>query len=103
LKAHQPKPKKSKIKPTSKVSSHLWDLLSQVRCYVWKYEEPEWNNEKQQYNWSKPARSPKTSRHRKIRYREEYFDKDVDLWGTFEEAHAAYWNNQDELQGVGFS
>lgn len=100
--APQPKPKKSLIKPTVRDVPYVSALLFQIRCYVWKYEEPKWNIQKQEYDWSKPARSPKTTRHRKIRYSEENFDKDIHLWGTFREAYEAYERSQDELQGVGF-
>lgn len=96
----KPCPKQSVIKPNTEVSSHLREILSEVRSYVWKYEA-RWDAKKQKWIWGEPARSPKTKRHRKIRWGKENFERDKHLWGNFEEALLAYERNRGDLQGVG--
>lgn len=92
-------PKKSRIKPTRRVSSHLRQVLPQLRCYVWKYKG-EWNEEKQQRVWRKPALSPNNLR--SFRRKGEYWKKNLHRWGTFDEAIHVYEANRTFLQGVGF-
>lgn len=97
----RPRTKTSRVKPTSNVSPNLDKLLPELKAYVWKYES-ERNEEKQGWEWRKPARSPELGKHRKIRWSEEHFEKDRHLWGTFEKAYRAYEKCSYNLQGVGF-
>lgn len=98
---HLPEParKVSRIKPTGRVCSHLQQVLPQLRCYVWKYEG-EWNEEKQQRVWRKPALSPGNLH--SFKRKGEYWKKNLHRWGTFDEAIHVYEENRTFLQGVGF-
>lgn len=90
----RPAPKKSRVKPSRTVPPSLREVAPQLRWYVWRYD---WNAEKG--SWSKKlAKSPRTLG--VIGWSEENWEKDLGLWGSFEEAHRTFRENED-LQGVG--
>src|SRR5215207_5503027 len=94
--------KESRIKPTREVSSHVKDVVSQMKAYVWKYEDPEWDEKKQEWKWGKPPLSPKTEPPRRFKWGKENWEKNFHLLGTFKEAIETFEHNDDWLQGVGF-
>ena len=97
----RPKPKKVRVKPTRNVSPHVLSTISRLKAYVWTYEA-HWDATKQEYKWSKPARTPTADRPHKFKWSLKYFDRNLSMWGTFEEAYEVYEKNQNRLQGLGF-
>ncbi|QIN82806.1 hypothetical protein GBA63_09190 [Rubrobacter tropicus] len=98
-KAYQPAAKRSRIKPSGRVPRPLEGVIPQLRWYVWKYERPKWDH--QNGIWKKGSRLARSPRTLGIIYwSEENWERNLGLWGKFEEAHAAFCENRD-LQGIG--
>ena len=96
----KPRAKQAKIRPSSTISPHIREIVSQLRCYVWQYEATG-DEAKEEQIWGKPARSPMRTG-RKIRWGGEHFEKDEHLWGDFHSAWIAYLLNPYPLDGIGF-
>lgn len=92
----RPEPKEARVKPSPEIPCYVELVVSLMRAGIWKHE-PVWNKENGQWEFNRPARSPKTGE--KIRWREEYFERDKHLWGSYQEAYAAYKADADS-QGI---